>query len=115
MKLKLSEAIRQGATLKPQAWGLMFERVDNKVCSCALGAAYDALRHARGVMDDDEALLDLYTTSTTELLAQEWPELWREFDLDGEVHMLQEHIIMLNDDWDKSREEIADWVAGLGL
>lgn len=91
--LKLSEAIRLGATLKPQGFGSYFSGGK----SCALGAALDAV--GRAEMEEDDI----------------WPELLSHIDTvecpvcarlrDG--HRIIPH---LNDDHQWTREQIADWV-----
>lgn len=39
---KLSTLIREGAALRPPTYGQFFEDRDGVLCSCALGAAYEA-------------------------------------------------------------------------
>jgi len=90
-KLKLSEAIRIGAALRPQAIGTFYAQGG----SCVLGAAYEALGHKMG-----------WCVFQHEV----YPALKNYFDVsDG-------FLIRLADmnNGGKSREAIADFVESLG-
>ena len=88
-KLKLSEAIRIGAKMKPQA----FSRFQDNLSSCALGAAFDALGG--------------YDT-----VGSEWVDYFlKEFSVS--LKLLRD-VILLNDTHHKSREQIADWLESEG-
>lgn len=90
--MKLSEAIRLGSTMKPQAFGSAFKDGG----SCALGAAQDAA--GEKIMQD----LDVYWSQCQ--------RLWLHCPVcDGRdsVYGIMSH---LNDGHRWSRERIADWV-----
>jgi len=93
--LKLSEAIRIGARLRPQAFGGWF--VDGG--SCAIGAALEAV----GLRDDD---MDVRGG----VLMEHFPQLANP----GYTPLARE-IIRLNDGKKMSRESIADWLEWQGL
>ena len=86
--MKLSEAIRAGAKLRPQAFFMMFDGVG----SCALGAAYEAVT--------GKVLDDFFVVS------------WSLLGLSPGVldHNLWKAITEMNDKKRMTREEIADWV-----
>jgi hypothetical protein len=95
--MKLSEAIRLGAMLKPQCRGEFYK--DGK--TCALGAALDAsgigdfgLKYAS---DDD--------------VVDRWPISDLRIQRHGLTRTLRNHIVRLNDSDRWTREQIADWVA----
>jgi hypothetical protein len=98
MSLRLSEAIRLGAMLKPKGYdGLL---VDGR--TCALGAALDAIGQCNG---DSEAE---YQTAK-----EAWPLLMKEATSPVEANYrtyLQHAIWQLNDSRGWTRERIADWV-----
>lgn len=104
--MRLSEAIRLGAMLRPQGKGDLFGANGT---SCALGAAMEAigLRPIEGAMD-----LDCSSDEFEEMYHQ-WPILLDEPDSPIEHpygKKLAETIPVLNDaGW--TRERIADWVA----
>lgn len=93
--MKLSEAIRLGSLLKPQAFGDMWVGVG----SCAFGAAYDA------------AGITITTTEASDI----WP--WLDAPMKCPVCGALEELVTfvisahLNDTHRWTREEIADWVA----
>lgn len=108
--MKLSEAIRLGAMLKPQTFGRISGPVDGPrlpgdvlglrfaLGTCALGAAYDAgwLRQREDVGVHDAPM---YCPACGQ---------WSYAD---EVDALVNHIVMhLNDEHRWTREQIADWV-----
>ena len=93
MTLRLSEAIRLGSMIRPQAFGILFDNTG----SCAWGAAQEAI----GMQGENWADLP-----------SEWRDLWIEshswlqcnkmFDIRMIAH--------LNDDHRWNREQIADFV-----
>ena len=94
MAMKLSEAIREGAKLRPQCKGAFYSTNDQGVVSsCALGAAYEAvtgeLPHA--------PLIDWHDVPN-------FPEL---------PSTIETRIIAMNDSG-RTREEIADILASEG-
>jgi hypothetical protein len=121
--MRLSEAIREGAKLRPQCQ-MGYFRNDypyNEVRSCAIGAAYegctgknryelpdnpfaedmllDAIRECTGV--------DLNTAKST---LPPLPGIQP-----GWIPALLVGIVGLNDDYDWTREEIADWLEKQGF
>ena len=105
--MKLSEAIRMGAKMKPQGFG--GDSIAATDVSCALGAAADAIGLQR---NKNNAYSRLETI---------WPFLRGE-EIPGPCKhhksaLLIEHIWMLNDNGNEmnldkcwTREDIADWV-----
>lgn len=92
--MKLSEAIRRGALLKPQGHGDFF--YNGK--TCALGAALDAA----GRLHD----FDVSTIATL------WPveQTKTAHPVTGRLDILGFNITSLNDVFGWTREQIADWV-----
>jgi hypothetical protein len=101
MSLKLSEAIRLGAMLRPQYKGGYFGTVDHtsELGSCAMGAALEAAGPGAPInLEKTFPLITSYVTFTPS------PSI-------GAVRSRLDYIITyLNDDRDWSRERIADWV-----
>jgi len=102
--MKLSDAIRLGAMLRPQTFGRAFRRGG----SCALGAALEA-----SGMDYNarRQRVDLF-------VAERWP--WA--DIEADVSCPSCHarfmcagqlVVHLNDAHSWKRERIADWVASV--
>lgn len=124
--MKLSEAIRKGAELRPQAFGQYFE----EGTSCALGAAAEALDeeiHQALVSDTYPEIgrtgdvlhaqfptLFTRTISTSEMQTIVHVEDWPEYSLLYK-RSLWTIIPYLNDTLRWSREKIADWLEGKGL
>ena len=104
--MRLSEAIRLGAMLKPQTTG----HYRKAGATCALGAAADAAGIKR---DMDNKLFLRFPI----LSIEDWPEppvkIYRlTDDRDGQRRMsLYTVIWRLNDDAELTREQIADYVA----
>lgn len=94
----LSEAIRIGATKRPQSIEGKYFHND---CSCALGAAYETVYGYR------VGQLDIVTEGA---LIFTFPEL--EQILEGV--MIINHVIFQNDVQHFPREAIADWLAERG-
>jgi hypothetical protein len=102
--MKLSEAIRLGSMIRPQAFGYIFSNSG----SCALGAVYEA----SGILafDDDVTLLE----ETGQRLDQAFPLLKASVSCPVAMRCFRngvgETIVHLND-WHRwTREQIADWV-----
>jgi hypothetical protein len=93
--LKLSEAIRKGARLRPQGTGWWHR--DGK--SCALGAAYEALT---GRITNDYSGV---TLETIHIMATAFPAFYA----------LTHEIGKMNDIQHLTREQIADWLEAQGL
>lgn len=89
--MKLSEAIREGAKLRPQYFGADYFGNGG---SCALGAAYEAVTgHGHYYADDAPTIEDLFPSLTVELEMEIWDK---------------------NDQECLSREQIADWLEARG-
>lgn len=109
--LKLSEAIRLGAMLRPQCYGTLFEGGK----SCAMGAVIEAA--GLSGYQEDLILTDLFPAIKTQFPALfekvqfpngAMPEWW----FDHQVVDVWTAIVVLNNkpnNW--TRERIADWVA----
>lgn len=96
---KLSQAIRLGATFRPQCTNGAFEYKDGKtVGSCALGAAYEAVF---GIHYKLEPHRDI----TFAPLFERFPEVPN--------HLVPE-IARRNDWMGHTREQIADWLEAQG-
>lgn len=112
----LAQAMRHGATLRPQAgntlFGIPFDfALCEQIGSCALGSVYEAVY---GTFD----LTDHATKMT--LLSQRFPVLNLEVysPIKAEQYIpasLRFQITRLNDEHHWTREQIANWVASLAL
>lgn len=101
--MKLSTAIREGSKLRPQGFGNYFgmspSHPANILCSCALGAAYEAVSHKTGDMRDVE--IETVFPVLSEIII-------------GTGDTLLGIIVELNDEERLSREAIADQVEAWG-
>lgn len=99
--MKLSEAIREGAKLRPQAFGEYLKAGG----TCALGAAYEALCVAedRPVRTWFSEGIHPWETLLLALMDGPCPAC-------GYLHY-ENQIVHLNDTHKWTRERIADWVA----
>jgi hypothetical protein len=121
--MKLSEAIRLGAMLRPQGFGDFYpvitcvhvDEVDgvwskqeiSTMSSCALGAAMEAVR-SRPVADD----MALDTLRFYWPWAFEMTDSWRTASPStARAFRVTDMIFLLNDTQGWTREQIADWVA----
>jgi hypothetical protein len=103
--MKLSEAIKLGAMLKPQGFG-KYQALGGS--SCALGAALDAhgVTNQNDLLEEEiDKMFPILNTDATCPMCIGW-----ESKLFG-VTCVGEAIIHLNDDHGLTREQIADWVA----
>lgn len=115
--MKLSEAIRAGAELHEQGRGFMAQSDERGIYTCALGAAFEAAFDRLPQFERDDA----YDTAR---LHRRYPELLRrvQFPVAGSYHdseyldgvHLGIAVAELNDTYDWTREQIADWVESLG-
>jgi hypothetical protein len=110
--MKLNEAIRLGAMLKPQSYK---DLLDPGGRTCALGAAVDALGLYRNNADFAFELHDLFTRYPFIHKASRCPAclpvvgfVRRRLNWEYDVEDVIAH---LNDDHEWTRERIADWVA----
>lgn len=111
--MKLSEAIRAGAALRP---GIRGRYADYRVwggadtCSgtCALGAAYEGITGKPP---------DTFSEDVTERLVDLFPVLTTRYTGDGNSDdwNLLDAIVHRNDYQDMTREQIADWLEAQGL
>lgn len=108
--MRLSEAIRLGAMLKPQHYKYL--RSGGK--SCALGAACDAV----GIKQEGDADVSMHALFVEFQFLHAKANcpacyaalgVWRR--LRGHEYDVEDVIIHLNDDHKWTRERIADWVA----
>lgn len=122
-RLKLSAAIRQGALLTRPGQGLWEKEEYGEVYACAMGAACYAAagNRASGVQHASDAAryfpeLDDQVT-ITETLVPEYRRIMRTIPAEEPVVVrwaLSDHIMLLNDEADVTRERIADIVEALG-
>lgn len=108
--MKLSEAIRAGAKLRPQSSDFYFEKQAGVVCSCALGSAIEA----SGICTAEQATNDpdfSYMEMADRLYAR-FPVLIEDV---VEKLSLAHLIVGLNDSYGHTREEIADFLEEWGL
>lgn len=106
--MKLSEAIRLGSMLKPQAFGM----ISHDGGTCAIGAAYDAVGidifHLRDSLPIAERAMVVYGKLPMLQTASECPVCGYLL----EVGFVLTH---LNDHHRWTREQIADWVETVEL
>jgi hypothetical protein len=105
--MKLSEAIREGAKLRPQAFHAFF--IDGR--SCALAAAIEV---AAGRSLDEEGE-DITTLEVNRVIDEHFPLLWSEKNshcpaCERDPGILRSTVEHLNDTHRWTREQIADWV-----
>lgn len=115
--MKLSEAIRLGAMMKPQAFGKLRRVVyfykgepRQEIRTCALGAALDACGL---LMVEDVQLMrfDNVFVHHPEIIATLLQCCRNPMIESGRTASVHEVIVYLNDNCRWSREQIADWVA----
>lgn len=107
--MKLSEAIQEGAKIRPQEYGRYYSPQGYPCTgSCALGAAHEA---ATGNISQT-----MYARMITQALLQSFPCLNEavEHPITGKTYGLDEVIVHLNDKAQWTREQIAEWLEGLG-
>lgn len=111
--MKLSEAIRKGAEMRPQFSGRWFsELADGTVASCAQGAAYEAVFNEIPEWNEEPPTnLSGYVRGHV-ARSDEWNRLEAAFPgVQGGIF----HRIAHKNDRDWTREEIADWLDEQGL
>ena len=113
--MKLSEAIRLGAMLKPQA----FDDFTDGIGTCAWGAANEAI----GLKADGDPAIPRQWWSLCNPPSEACPECGIEFhnccdakdfdacDCEDQCAPVSDVIVHLNDDHQWTREQIADWVS----
>lgn len=92
--LKLSEAMRIGARLRPQCRGDLFDSVG----SCALGAAYE------GMTGKTDAF---FHSDVSDL----FPQI---LGVNGDLNEIGREVLEKNDGDGWTREQIADWLEAQG-
>ena len=97
--LKLSEAIRIGARMRPQCTAVMFDNGK----SCALGAAYEAVYGYPGNGRYG------FSSDHNNKMLEEW--LSNAF---SDLSHVEDSIWHLNDSGAMTREQIADWLEAQG-
>jgi hypothetical protein len=106
--MRLSEAIRLGAMLKPQAFGRYFDQGR----SCAMGAALEARGFCAASNDFPTQVSEEWWPWTRNgdarcpMLCAAWKRDWHE-----RPDCFRAVIAHLNDSHKWTREQIADWVA----
>lgn len=110
-EIKLSEAIREGAKLRPMCQDRYFGYVGNAVTesktwlgSCALGAAYEAITGETEV----ESMMETLENVCQHLFSEPWLESPKA------QYTLAYVIYDMNDSGRFTREEIADWLESIG-
>jgi hypothetical protein len=104
--IALSTAMREGAKLRPQAFGGYFQQ-GTPVKSCAMGAVYEALTGETVLPVWGRLPKKLRSTLSREKECPMGCEMQRGRSLLGLV-------THLNDDHKWKREQIADWLASQG-
>lgn len=108
--IKLSEAMRKGAKIRPQTRNHYYAMGDDgRWCSCAMGAAIEGAlgnmelitRHGAEVLFG--GVLGDFVTA---------PDV-RISDSDEKIKLMKA-VLCLNDDLEWTRERIADWLEGIG-
>jgi hypothetical protein len=107
--MKLSEAIREGAAIRPQAFGNYIDITGTgQVCTCALGAAYEVIFGHLPKNDQPGLRQDLIGQCPDTGRLIQMPESIFEISV-------MQAIVHLNDDEEWTREEIADWLESQNL
>lgn len=104
--MKLSEAIREGAKLRQQAFGKYF----NEKSSCAVGAALEGSLQKEKRLETAQEYYSKFFIST--FLAEIYPYFRTEVidPVEKRKGRLEEVIQTLNDTHEWSRNQIADWL-----
>ena len=103
---KLSEAIREGAKKRPMGLEDYFVEFEG-LLSCALGAAYEAIRGQPG--EDHDEVSDCLETAWPWIFQRGW-----HISRTGIAYTLVHVIALMNDSGKFTREEIADWLESIG-
>lgn len=109
--MKLSEAIKEGAKLtKPQIGRFAYLGHDGLRC-CALGAAAYYLEGEVMPVDESRVVCNIIKSHQIDI------EQWIAHPVRPGVFSLPVKMVVqeLNDCYDWTREQIADWLEGLGL
>lgn len=117
--MRLSEAIREGAKLRPMTTGWPFTRDNEGWRSCALGAAYEGtFPGATATVLDYQAQHARYAwgNAAVATLVNLFPALAGGIDVDrkGYALPLYDVVVAMNDSRKYTREEIADWLESIG-
>lgn len=107
MKLKLSEAIRLGAMLKPQGYGMSWLTTGS--VSCAVFGALQAV----GACGADSGVLDRLRATWRDTLYFPILDMAATHPVTGKTLRVRRIVFNLNDIRHWTREEIADWVESI--
>lgn len=120
---RLSDAMRAGAAIRPQAYGVLFRKSwtpdqGQKLRSCALGAAWEGSHPAfdveRWLMTSERVNdQDFVGLNDVEKYFGLTPKIEVRNPIDGANFDISGIIIYLNDTVKWSREDIADWLLTL--
>jgi len=113
--MKLSEAIREGAKLRPQCFGKLFAVTDHKIqATCAVGAAYEVLQGLPRIDTWGEVLISSqYLLGINEKVGVITKGITHPETGDGHDDLYCV-IESLNDNYRWSRERIANWLSEIG-
>lgn len=104
--MKLSEAIREGAKLRPQGFGSSFTtNANGELCSCAWGAAHEGLSGSPEITFAGAIMWKTHLKESKSLIKN---------PITGRERMLSDTVIDLNDVHKWTREQIADYIESLG-
>lgn len=114
----LPDAIRLGATFRPQCFNTLFNKKGNKItASCALGAALAATNSPEDILDYKTKSLNLLSKDIIKNLQERFPELNKVYVYNYKgnelIGLLLNLITLLNDCYKITRKEIADIVEEL--
>lgn len=105
----LSEAIREGAKLRPQGFGNFLEVRGNEICTCALAAAYEAITDKHEL-----TIFESYIPTITRHVGYDLYARYADHPIHCTRECLKDIIVDLNDREGQSREQIADWLQSIG-
>lgn len=113
--MSISNHMREGAKLRPQAFGEYFIECNGNYCSCAMGAAYESVTNRVEFDLDYTDIIDLFDINIKSDPIFDCPEA---DNCDHELYLRHNDIVdiitHLNDHHLWSREAIADWLEERG-
>lgn len=116
-QMKLSTAIREGAKLRPQAFRAYFYTKNGVICSCAFGAAYEAVTGnlpRRGNKNYIDEVITPVLDANFPVL-QTFERFACPADKNCTICSPFNIVTHLNDTHDWTREQIADWLEEKGF